>query len=128
MYPGPQSSFIMEFRLGKLKNKIICFSLLVSLLCPAIAYSTPADVTDISDNKYFDAVHNSLRNAKDSIYVSIFLIIANDRDKLSLPYLLVQDLIDAHKRGVKVVVRLDGSYDYQDAAGAEKLSRKNDDA
>jgi cardiolipin synthase len=118
----------MEFHLGKLKNTIICFFLLVSLLYPAIAYSVPADVTDISDNKYFDAVHNSLRNAKDSIYVSIFLIIANDRDKLSLPYLLVQDLIDAHKRGVKVVVRLDRSYDYQDAAGAEKLSQKNDDA
>ncbi len=118
----------MGFRLIKLKNRIICFLLLASLLYPAIAYSTPADVIDISDNKYFDAVHNSLRNAEDSIYVSIFLIIANDRDKLSLPYLLVQDLIDAHKRGVKVVVRLDGSYDYQDAAGAEKLSRKNDDA
>ncbi len=87
----------MGFRLGKLKNKIIYFFLLVSLLCPAIAYSVPADVTDISDNKYFDAVHNSLSNAKDSIYVSIFLIIANERDKLSLPYLLVQDLIDAHK-------------------------------
>jgi len=28
------------------------------------------------------------------------------------------------KRGVKVVVRLDRSYDYQDAAGAEQLSQK----
>jgi len=37
-------------------------------------------------------------------------------------------LIDAHKRGLEVVVRLDGSYDYQDASGAETLSRKNDEA
>jgi cardiolipin synthase len=118
----------MWFSLVKSKNRLICFLLLASLLYTAVAHSTPADVIDVSDNKYFDAVHNSLKNAKDSIYVSIFLIIANDRDKLSLPYLLVQDLIDAHKRGVEVVVRLDGSYDYQDAAGIEKLSRKNDDA
>jgi len=54
---------------------------------PGHSIFSSADVTDISDNKYFDAVHNSLRNAKDSIYVSIFIIIANDRDKLSLPYL-----------------------------------------
>jgi len=118
----------MGFSLAKLKNGIFCFSLLVGLLYPAIAYSVPADVTDISDNKYFDAVHDALRNSKDSIYVSMFLVIANERDKLSLPFILVQDLIDAHKRGVKVVARLDGSYDYQDAAGAEKLSRKNDNA
>lgn len=113
---------------GRLKVRVICLFLLEIFLRPAVTYSVPADVTDISDNKYFEAAHNNLRNAKDSIYVSMFLVIANERDKLSLPYVLVQDLIDAHKRGVKVVVRLDGSYDYQDAAGIEKLSQKNDDA
>ncbi len=96
-------------------------------LCSA-ADSYQAAVTDISDSKYFEAVHDCLKNAKHSIYASMFLIIANERDKLSLPYLLVQDLVDAHRRGVKVAVCLDRSYDYQDITGAEQLSRKNDDA
>jgi hypothetical protein len=118
----------MGFRLVKSKNRIICFLLLASLLYPAIAYSVPADVIDISDNKYFDAVHSSLVNAKKSIYVSLFIIAASKRDKASLPCVLVQDLIDARKRGVNVIVRLDGSYDNQDAAGAAAVSRKNDEA
>lgn len=99
----------MRGSLSNLKNKVICFILLASLLYPALSYSIPADVTDISDSKYFDSVHNSLKNAKNSIYVSMFLIIANERDKASLPYILTQDLIDAQGRGVRVVARLDKS-------------------
>ncbi len=109
-----------NLRLVKLKNRIICFLLLASLLYPAIAYSTPADVIDISDNKYFDAVHSNLAKAKESIYVSLFGITVTGHDKLSLPYLLLQDLIAAHKRGVKVVVRLNRSYDYIDRTEAGK--------
>src|SRR3989338_6066198 len=101
MCPGPPN-----LRLVKLKNRIICFLLLASLLCPAVAYSTPADVIDISDNKYFDAVHSNLEKAQESIYVSLFGITVSKHNKLSLPYFLLQDLIAAHKRGVKAVVRL----------------------
>lgn len=121
--PGPPN-----LRLVKLKNRIICFLLLASLLYPAIAYSTPAEVIDISDNKYFDAVHSNLAKAEESIYVSLFGITATGHDKLSLPYLLLQDLIAAHKRGVKVVVRLNRSYDYIDRTEAGKQSSMNDAA
>lgn len=113
---------------GRLKVRVICLFLLAIFLWPAVTYAVPADVTDISDNKYFDAVHNSLTEAKKSIYVSLFMITASRLDKSSLPCILVQDLVDARKRGVDVVVRLDGSYDYQDAAGTETLSHKNDEA
>lgn len=116
----------MEFRSVKLKNRIICFLLLASLLYPAIAYSTPAEVIDISDNKYFDAVHSNLAKAEESIYVSIFGITVTEHDRLSLPYLLLQDLIGAHKRGVKVVVRLNRSYDYIDRTEAGKQNSMND--
>lgn len=118
----------MGFGLAKLKNRIICFSLLASLLCLAIAYSVPADVTDISDSKYFDAVHSNIEKAKESIYVSLFGITTDKYDKLSLPYLLLVDLINAHKRGVKVVVRLNRSYDYMDRTEAGKQTSKNDAA
>lgn len=121
----------MEFRLVKQKNrilKIICFCLLASLPCPVKAYSVPADVTDISDNKYFDAVHSNLAKAKESVYVSLFGITAAKNDKLSLPYLLLQDLIAAHKRGVRVAVRLNRNYDYMDRIEAGKRSSINDAA
>ena len=106
--------------------KIVFSFLLVAFLCPAVAYSVPADVTDISDNKYFGVVHSSLEKAKDSIYVSLYGIIVSEHDKLSLPYLLLQDLINAHKRGVRVVVRLDRSYDYLAAGKTGALSRRNE--
>ena len=114
-----------------MKNKllaIVVFFLLAILVSPVIVYSVPADVRDISDSKYYDVVHASLGKAQESIYVSLYGIIVTEHDKLSLPYLLVQDLIEAHKRGVKVVVRLDKSYDYRGSERTGELSNKNDEA
>lgn len=108
--------------------KIVAPSLLILILCPLVAYSVPADVRDISDNKYYEVVHESLEKAEESIYVSLYGIIVSKHDKLSLPFLLVQDLIDAHKRGVKVVVRLDRSYDYVGSTKTGKLTDRNDAA
>ena len=113
----------------KVKNhflKITFLFLLAALLCPSFSYAVPADVTDISDNKYFDVVHSSLEKAKDSIYVSLYGIIVGEHDKLSLPYILLQDLINAHKRGVKVIVRLDRSYDYLASERTGEFSQRNE--
>ena len=112
------------------RNDTFLAVLLISLvlLCPIVAYSIPADVRDISDTKYYDAVHESLGKAQESIYISLYGIIVSEHDKLSLPYLLVQDLIEAHKRGVKVVVRLDKSYDYRGSERTRELSDRNDEA
>jgi hypothetical protein len=83
----------MGFGLARLKNRIICFFLLASLFCPAIAYSVPADVTDISDSKYFDPVHNSLVNAKKSIYVSLYrLMMQNLTEKMARIYTSYSDI------------------------------------
>ena len=106
--------------------KIVFSFLLVILLCPLVAYPVPADVRDISDSKYYEAVHESLQKAEESIYVSLYGIIVGEHDKLSLPYLLVQDLINAHKRGVRVVVRLDKGYDYRGSKRTGKLTDRND--
>ncbi|MBU1147962.1 MAG: hypothetical protein KKD11_06370, partial [Candidatus Omnitrophica bacterium] len=106
--------------------KIVFSFLLVILLCPLVTYPVPADVRDISDSKYYEVVHESLQKAEESIYVSLYGIIVGEHDKLSLPYLLVQDLINAHKRGVKVVVRLDKSYEYRGSKKTGKLTERND--
>ena len=78
---------------------------------PAQNQLYPALVEDISDSKYFDAVHSALKSAKSSIYVSLFDISLSEQSKESLQYILLQDLIDAHKRRIKVIVRLNREYD-----------------
>lgn len=68
-----------------------------------------AEVRDISSGKYFDAVHLSFQNAENSIYVAMFEIRIYPDRKSGPHYRLLQDLVAAHKRGVKVKVYLDRS-------------------
>jgi len=76
-----------------------------------------AEVRDISAEKYYEALHQAFKRAESSIYVAMFEIRIYS-DRLSGPqYILLKDLIDAHKRGVKVRVYLDRSEDHDDATG-----------
>lgn len=84
------------------------------LLFPVSGFSVPVDAVDISDERYFQAVHKEISQAKDSIYMAMFEIYIYPDDVHSAPYRLVQDLIDAHKRGVRVKVFLDRSYGYDE--------------
>ncbi|MEI6971645.1 MAG: phospholipase D-like domain-containing protein [bacterium] len=68
-----------------------------------------ADVRDISGGKYFDAVHMSFREAVNSIHVAMYEIRLNPDRKSGPHYRLLQDLVAAQKRGVKVKVYLDRS-------------------
>ena len=56
---------------------------------------------NISNRNYFPAVHHEFQNAKKSIVVAVYLIrVYPDSKPTSPTRILVQDLIDAHKRGV----------------------------
>ena len=63
-------------------------------------------VTPLINKDYFDTVHKALGQAKKSIKILMLVV-----DKGTLPShpvnRLLQDLIDAHKRGVKVEIILD---------------------
>jgi len=84
------------------------------LLFPISSFAVPADIKDISDGKYFQAVHDQLSGAKDSIYIAMYEI-SIDLDKTeSEAYKLVQDIVDAHARGVKVEVYLDRTKTYDE--------------
>ena len=53
------------------------------------------------------AVHQALRNAKKSIVVSMYVISVYPNTRETSPtFILLQDLIDAHERGVRVRVIL----------------------
>jgi len=84
------------------------------LLFPITSFAVPADIKDISDDKYFQAVHEALSKSKDSIYIAMYEISMEPDNTESEAYKLVQDIVDAHIRGVKVEVYLDRTKTYNE--------------
>ncbi len=72
------------------------------------AYPLPADdVIPLIDTEYYPAVHKAFTNAKESILCVIYIAKLDRRYTGGDEYQLVLDLINAHKRGVKVLVIFD---------------------
>lgn len=86
-------------------KKIILALLLFSHYC----YPYPADVYKLTGEDYYAEVKKLLSEAKNSIYISLFISkYHSDRPK-SLPNQLLYKLIEAKNRGVEVKVILDQS-------------------
>ena len=75
--------------------------ILLVLSFPVTSFAIQVDAKDISDDKYFQAVHEELAIAKDSIYIAMYEISMEPDKTESEVYRLVQDIVDAHTRGVK---------------------------
>lgn len=86
-------------------------------LCLQAFGGVEAEVRDVSGNKYFDAVHLSFQNAESSIYVAMFEMRVYPDRKSGPHYRLIQDLVNARKRGVKVKVYLDRSESTDQSTG-----------
>jgi hypothetical protein len=98
---------------------------LVLLLCRG-AWAVQVDATDISGTNYFPAAHGALCAATNSITVAMYRMQLGHHDATSSPPArLVQDLVDAHKRGLKVTVILDESFRYG-TGKARRLDSGND--
>jgi len=78
-----------------------------------------AEVEDISGAKYFPAVKKALSEAKESIFLVMFVVRLRPYDRDSCVYQLMEELIGAHNRGVKVTVILDQNVGF---AGREHVS------
>ena len=70
------------------------------------------DVVDISGRKYFPAVKNALDNARESIFLVMYMVGLDERNTDSQVYKLCHSLADAKKRGIRVKVILDQNIDY----------------
>ncbi len=92
-----------------IKMFFIAFVVL-SITVRAIAF--PADVQDISGSKYFPAVKEAIANAEKSITAVMFLIELPQSKAENKTQQLVDELIKAHQRGVKVEVILDQNVDF----------------
>ena len=89
------------------KYKLILYVILALAIIPARVFCYEGQVEDISGGKYFPAVKKVISEAKESIYMVMFKVGLRPYDKNSSVYQLVDELINAYKRGVKVKVILD---------------------
>ena len=98
-------------KLNKIFTIISCTILITvsGLLCEIKpVYSLPADdVIPLVDAEYYPAVHKALADAKKSILCVMFMAKLEPKHTGSAEYQLVLDLINAHKRGVKVKIIFD---------------------
>jgi len=96
-------------------------------LCSAVDFYQ-ATVEDISGDKYFPAVIEALKNAKSSIALAMYFVNFDPSAKKSPANLLTEELINAHKRGVKVKVILDQNIDFTlwNEGGEWQKQDKND--
>ena len=84
------------------------FFLLLSILYIPQAVSLPAeDVQLVTNAQYFQTAQKIIRESKESIYVMMFEMGYYDDHPNTPSNLLIKELIEAKKRGVKVEVILD---------------------
>jgi cardiolipin synthase len=100
-----------EMNLDKMFTKLV-FIILLSvsgLLCAVkSACSLPADdVIPLVDAEYYPAVHKAFTSAKKSILCVMYMAKLDKGHTGGDEYQLVLDLVNAHKRGVKVLVIFD---------------------
>ncbi len=89
---------------------------------------SPATVEDLSADKYFPGIKKALSEAHSSINLVMYFANFEPNDTRSKVYQLVDELVKAHGRGVKVKVILDQNIDYSNQApgGGWKREEKND--
>ncbi|MFH1458608.1 MAG: phospholipase D-like domain-containing protein [Candidatus Omnitrophota bacterium] len=86
-------------------------------------------VENISRDKYFPAVKQALKSAKKSIYMVMYFVNFDPKSRKSPINELVEELVNAHKRGVKVKVILDQNISFavwEGRGGKWEREPKND--
>ena len=86
----------------------LLFVFVLSTLCLPRAIGMPAeDVQLVTDTQYFQVAKTMIQEAKHSIQVMMFEMGYYDRNPNTPSNLLIRELINAKKRGVKVEVLLE---------------------
>jgi phosphatidylserine/phosphatidylglycerophosphate/cardiolipin synthase-like enzyme len=96
-----------SFFMKKLFLSIFLFLLLPAGLVPPAGALPAEDVQVITDSQYFQAAQKMIRESKEAVQVVMFEMGYYDEHPNTPSNLLVRELIEARKRGVKVEVILD---------------------
>ena len=109
------------FQLPIKKFKLVCFILLVaaSILQPRVLPAVT--VQDISDGKYLDSVLHLIQKARESIYISMYIINPKESDKHPVGQLM-EALLEARKRKVKITIWMNSAFDPENAVDREKFA------
>ena len=83
----------------------VILALVIAL--PGIA--SASEITVINDERYFHTLHQELSQAKESIYTELFLIKPAANKKDTPTWTLLEDLVAARRRGLRVKVLLEKS-------------------
>jgi len=76
-------------------------------VCPQDIYLDKTKVIPLPKGAYFPEVHRILQNSQKSIHMSLFELKYYKSFSTSKSNIIVQDLIEAHKRGVDVQIIVD---------------------
>lgn len=98
----------------------VCFTVAGSLRLPGWAVSNVSDVVFLSNEEYLPVLRESIREAKQSIFVEMYLI--RPGSSLGHPVnTILSELSEARKRGVQVRVLMDSHYEKDNSQTAERL-------
>jgi len=78
-----------------------------SRVCPQTYCIDRSSIVPITDRGYFPAVHEAFQRAEKSIHIAAFELKYYTRYPKSKENILINDLIDAHNRGVDVKIIMD---------------------
>jgi HKD family nuclease len=93
-------------------KKNINILIIIFLTCSNL-FCYESNITPIDDRTYFETTHKILQSAKSSITMVMYYISLRDTIGKSQVLQLVNDLVDAYNRGVKVKVILDRTIDFR---------------
>ncbi len=114
--------------LDKIFTKLVfitLFSVSVLLCEPKPACSLPADdVIPLVDAEYYPTVHKAFINAKKSILCVMYMAKLDPGHTGGDEYQLVLDLINAHKKGVKVLVIFDQNVKFWEKGKKKRRNRE----
>ena len=109
----------------KLKVYILLF---LGLLFSQNLFALQADIENISPDQYLQTTLNELTQAKESIYVVMYLVSADPTEPNSQVSQLLKALVDAKQRGVQVKVILDQNLDFTDESRQDQIYQNKNQA
>jgi len=106
---------------------VITFIFLVCTFFPTHLFALPADdVVPLIDRDYFSQVHSALQDAKESVFCVMYSARISPKYKQGQEHILINDLIDAHKRGVEVTVIFEKNIAFWESGNkGRKVERKS---
>jgi len=102
----------------------------IHFFCASPSFGLPADdVAPLVDGDYYPQVHQALITAKESIFCVMYMADINPKYNRGWEYNLVNDLIQAHRRGVAVTAIFDQNISFwKSGKDSRKIERRSDEA